>query len=112
MTHAMPSQAALKADIGRTFTLTIPDVLRVDARLAAVHAGIPMNRRYCCYSAEFAVPPGASLPQALYEVACGDQCWPLLLTPIGPGEDGQPRLEAVFHYLIPEPAIPAAGPVC
>lgn len=109
MTHAMPSQAALEADIGRVFTLTIPDVLCVGVRLAAVHAGTPMNRRYCCYSAEFTAPPGAQLPQALYEVACGDQCWPLLLTPIGPGEDGQPRLEAVFHYLIPGLAMQAAG---
>lgn len=109
MTHAMPSQAALEADIGRAFTLTIPDALCVEVRLAAVHAGTPMNRRYCCYSAEFAAPPGAQLPQALYEVAYGDQCWPLLLTPIGPGEDGQPRLEAVFHYLIPELAMQAAG---
>jgi hypothetical protein len=104
MTQAMPSQARLEADIGRAFTLTIPDALRVEVQLAAVHAGVPMNRRYCCYSAEFAAPSGAQLPQALYEASLGDESWPLLLTPIGPGEDGRPRLEAVFHYPIPQPA--------
>lgn len=109
MTLAMPSQARLEADIGRAFTLTIPDALRVEVQLAVVHAGIPMNRRYCCYSAVFAAPLGAQLPQALYEVSIGEECWSLLLTPIGPDEDGRPLLEAVFHYLIPQPAVSTVG---
>lgn len=109
MTFAMPSQARLQADIGCTFTLTIPDTLRVDVELAGVYGGTPMNSRYCCYSAHFAVLNGPPLPQALYEVSISEESWSLLLTPIGPGKDGRPLLEAVFHYLIPQPAVSAEG---
>lgn len=98
----LPSLERLRDEIGQTYWLTAPTGVRIAGELRGARAGVPMNERYCCYSAHFALPPGVQLPQALYTVQCGDESWSLLLVPVGPGADGRALLEAVFHYPYPQ----------
>lgn len=82
----------------------------VSVELVAAHEGVPMSPRYCCYSAEFALPPGMFLPQCICTVILGEDIWPdLLLTPIGLDEHGRQRMQMIFHYLISQAPAPASA---
>lgn len=102
MNAQMPNFERLRADIGRSYVLD--DTAAggsVTVELVDARRGVPMNRLYACHSAEFALPPGVRLAQAVFDVWAGEECWPgLLLTPVGPGEDGRQRLQMVFHGLV------------
>jgi len=93
----IPSFADLQAQMNKTFALRNSDGLGTGAELIDVYEGIAMNARYACYSMQLALPPGVNLPQAVYAVHNGSEEWPLLLTPVMPGDDGRARMEAVFH---------------
>lgn len=107
----IPSFDRLRSDVGQTYMLAGPWPGFVPAELLGVREGMPMNRRYCCYSAELALPEGMRLPQSTCTVTAGPDSWPyLLLTPMGPGEDGRQVMQMVFHTLIPQaPAHATAG---
>jgi hypothetical protein len=99
---SVPTLERLRADLGQTYWLAAPTGERIAGEVRAAHAGTPMNERYCCYSAQFALPRGMQLPQALYAVEAGADAWQLLLVPVGAGADGRALLEAVFHYPLPQ----------
>lgn len=105
MTH-IPTLERLRADIGSTYALRGPWAGELPVELVAADEGIAMNKRYCCYHAEFALPAGVRLPQVSCEVRAGDDLWPmLLLTPGAPDpDDARQRMHAVFHTLIPQAA--------
>ncbi|QDQ26855.1 hypothetical protein FNU76_11030 [Chitinimonas arctica] len=110
----VPSQAQLNDTLGQTYRLVLPWGESMPVELVRVSSGVPMNTRYCCYAAEFALPAGTQLGQAVYTLAPpapgGDALsWPLLLTPIGPAEDGPVLMEAVFHYPVPQVQAESAG---
>ncbi|MFZ6045559.1 DUF6916 family protein [Pseudomonas sp. CR3202] len=67
--------------------------------LVEVSEGTAMNARHECYSAVFAQPAGIQLPQHSYLLRSPSSAqWQVLLTPIGPDEDGERHLlQAVFH---------------
>ncbi len=94
---SMPSYARLQARMNTTFAVRNAEGFGVEVEMTDVYEGIAMNARYQCYSAQFALPLGLQLPQAVYAVHDGQDEWPLLLTPVMPGEDGRSRMEAVFH---------------
>jgi hypothetical protein len=95
----MPTFEELHALLNHGFTLRDGAGLEISAELIDVYRGIGMNVRYESYAAQFALPEGVSLPQAVYVVSNGGREWPLLITPVMPGEDGRDRMEAVFHLL-------------
>ncbi|ANY86632.1 MULTISPECIES: DUF6916 family protein [Pseudomonas] len=68
--------------------------------LVDVNEGIAMNARHECFDLVFALPSGCQLPQHTYDLHAPDG-WHLpglLMTPIGPAEDGERQLlQAVFH---------------
>lgn len=96
--QALPSHDRFARATGQVFRLQLPPDHGFDAELQRVDARVPMNDRYECFALLFALPPGIALPQALYRVAGpeGIDC-ELMLTPAGPGADGRPCLQAVFH---------------
>jgi hypothetical protein len=101
----IPSFDRLRGDIGRTYLLAGPWEGQIQAQLNGVYEGVPMNRRYCCYSAELALPHGVQLPQSTCTVTAGHDSWPfLLLTPVGPSGDGRQLMQMVFHYMVPQAA--------
>ncbi|MFC5695330.1 DUF6916 family protein [Pseudomonas sp. GCM10022186] len=67
--------------------------------LVEVSERTAMNARHECYCAVFALPAGIQLPQHTYLLRSpGTAQWPVLLTPIGPDEEGERQLlQAVFH---------------
>lgn len=81
----------------------------VSAELVGVYESGAVNSRYMSYAAQFALSAGVNLSQSLYAVRESDngknmgRAWLLSLTPLVPGADGRPRMEAVFH--VPEPAV-------
>lgn len=93
----MPSFARLQTRLHTTFAVRNAEGFGAEVEMIDVYEGIAMNARYQCYSAQFALPLGLQLPQAVYAVHDGQDEWPLLLTPVMPGEDGRSRMEAVFH---------------
>ncbi|WP_085317908.1 DUF6916 family protein [Derxia lacustris] len=96
---SIPSPATLRSLIGQPFHISAPAVGSFGARLASVVDGVPMDADHVCYCAGFALD-GAPVPQASYTVIAPDGAvWQLLLTPVRPGADGRPVLEAVFHTL-------------
>jgi hypothetical protein len=97
LVSGIPSLARLRADRGLTYQLTDSGGDRLAAELRHVREGRAMGRRYQCYAAQLALPRPAA--QDVYTVRSGDDEWALLLTPIGPDEDGQPLMEALFHVL-------------
>ncbi len=100
----MPTYADLTAQMGATFDLLSADGLGTSAVMIDAYEGIAMNSRYQSYAAQFALPHGIQLPQAVYAVHNGKEEWPLLLTPVMPGEDGRARMEAVFHVAAHTPS--------
>ncbi|MEE1889301.1 DUF6916 family protein [Pseudomonas carassii] len=96
--HAMPSFADLQQATGSHFQLWISDEQALAAQLLVVTEGPAMSPRHQRYAAEFALPAGTVLPQALFRLSPpGEQGWLLLMTPVGPDSDGRPVLEAIFH---------------
>jgi len=97
--HAVPTHEALIASLNQLFVLETADGRRVEARLVAAAAGIPMNANFVSYSATFELPPGIWLPQDTYRITASDGAsWDLLATPTRPGANGQANLTAVMHY--------------
>ncbi|WP_051377694.1 DUF6916 family protein [Derxia gummosa] len=93
----LPDASRLRALIGRDFDFAAPGAGSFAARLDHVTDGLPMDAGYRCYRAQFVVD-GAWAMQANYRVTAPDgEVWQLLLTPVRPGADGRPVLEAVVH---------------
>jgi len=106
----LPTLDRLSRDVGSTYLLLGSWGCQVSAELRSASPGVPMNKRHCCYAAEFALPPGVQLPQSSCTLIAGDDTWSgLLLTPIGPDEDGRQLMQTVLHYPIPQ-ASPLPGP--
>jgi hypothetical protein len=100
----IPSLDRLRSDIGKTYLLSGPWAGQIPAEVKATAEGMPMTPRHCCYSATLALPIGVQLPQATCIVTAGQDEWLLLLTPVGPGEDGRQSMQMVLHYPIPQAA--------
>lgn len=78
----------------------------VAVTLVEVNTGVPMNARYTCFDLVFAQPAGYQLPQHSYtlKTPSGEQLTDVLLSPIGPEEEGDRHLlQAVFHVRTPVP---------
>ncbi|MBW8830000.1 MAG: hypothetical protein JF606_11295 [Burkholderiales bacterium] len=102
----LPSLERLSCDVGREHALLAGDREPVAVELRSATKGVPMNARHCCYAAEFALPAGVRFEQANYTLVAGDDTWPdLLMTPIGPDEDGRQLMQVVFHYPIPQTTV-------
>ncbi|MFB4391373.1 DUF6916 family protein [Pseudomonas sp. LS_1] len=96
--YVMPTQQALQDAMGSLFQLWIGEDQALDAQLLAVTDGVAMSPRYQCFSADFALPHGVVLPQAVFRLSPpGEEGWLLLMTPTLPDTDGRPVLQAVFH---------------
>lgn len=97
----IPSFERLQADIGRLYVFSGEWEGHVEAELRYVTRGVPMNSRHCCYSAKFALPEGLGMSQATCTVSAEDDRWHhLLVTPMGPDDDGRQLIQMVFHYPI------------
>jgi len=99
-TIKMPTHAELLARMNGTFLIRNAEGFGTQAELIDVYEGVAMNASYVSYSMQLALPLGLNLPQTVYAVRAVDgssEEWPLLLTPMMPGEDGRARMEAVFH---------------
>lgn len=107
----IPSFERLQQDIGRTYLLGAGQWhTPVPAQLKAVKLGVPMSERYCAYSALLSLPAGVDLPQVSCAVQAPDAMWPMLLmTPVGPGEDGLLLMQMVFHVLVSQAPATQAG---
>lgn len=102
MTHAMPSQQELQTLVGSAFSISDSQGRSVPATLLSVHSGVAIDEWHVSYSAVFGLPLGITAPQGSYQIApqaaADDESgWMLFVTPLRPGRDGQPLLEAVFH---------------
>ncbi|MCO7553840.1 DUF6916 family protein [Metapseudomonas otitidis] len=78
----------------------------VTVTLVEVNTGVPMNARYTCFDLVFVQPAGYQLPQHTYSLQSpsGEQLTDVLLSPIGPEEDGDRHLlQAIFHVRTPVP---------
>lgn len=96
--HAMPTFDALQQATGSHFQLWVSDEQALEAQLLAVTEGQAMSPRHQRYAAEFALPAGTELPQAVFRLSPpGEQGWLLLMTPVSPDDDGRSVLEAIFH---------------
>jgi hypothetical protein len=103
MNAAIPSLERLRAVACDRFWLVDARGRRWPALLHRAQSGVAMNTRYCCYSAQFAMPDGVQLPQDVYELLAAEtgERWSLLLAPVGPrAEDGRALMEAVIHCLV------------
>ena len=94
----IPSQHELQQTLGHTWRLSWEGHPGVDVELVEVNQGKPMNSRYLCYDAIFRQPAGVDLPQYSYTLhSPAASSWWVMLTPIGPDDDGARLLQAVFH---------------
>ncbi|MFV3307727.1 DUF6916 family protein [Pseudomonas sp. NY15181] len=94
----MPTQQALEQAKGMTFDLWVTPEQRFDVELLTVTEGIAMTPRHQCFCADFALPEGTWLPQALFRLALpGEDGWLVLMAPGLPDEQGRNVLQAVFH---------------
>lgn len=108
----IPSFERLQSDIGRVYAFSGAWDGQVEAELRYVRLGVPMNSRHCCYSAKFALPAGLGMAQATCTVSAGAEQWHhLLVTPIGPDDDGRQLIQMVFHHAKPQAPLtaPAGG---
>ncbi|KAF0812131.1 hypothetical protein IGB42_03408 [Andreprevotia sp. IGB-42] len=96
---AIPSFTDLQQSLEQNWHLSWEGHGGVDVQLVEVNEGVAMNRRFECYSAVFRQPAGLQLPQYTYLLhSPAKMQWPVMLTPIGPDEDGEHHLlQAVFH---------------
>lgn len=96
--YPMPTQEMLMQSSGQRFQLWIAPDHALDIELIEVAEGIPMTPQYQCFSAQFALPLGHDLPQAVFRVSRpGEDGWLLLMTPGLPCRDGRKVLHACFH---------------
>ncbi|MEW9680101.1 hypothetical protein [Pseudomonas sp. TE50-2] len=96
--HAMPTFDELQQATGSHFQLWVSDDQALEAQLLAVTEGQAMSPRHQRFAAEFALPSGTALPQAVFRLSPpGKEGWLLMMTPVGPDTEGRPVLEAVFH---------------
>jgi hypothetical protein len=96
--YPMPTQEMLMQSSGQRFQLWIAPDRALDIELIEVAEGIPMTPQYQCFSAQFALPLGHDLPQAVFRVSRPDEDgWLLLMTPGLPCRDGRKVLHACFH---------------
>lgn len=94
----VPSQADLQQALGQTWRLSWEGHPGVDVQLVEVSQGKAMNPRHQCYDAIFRQPAGVDLPQFSYTLhSPGEASWWVMLTPIGPDDDGARLLQAVLH---------------
>jgi hypothetical protein len=105
----VPDLAALRARLSETFVFEGANGATLNATLVDVHEQPAMNSRFACFAAQFALPFGTAMHQGLYTVRAGEDRWAWLLTPVMPGEDGRPRMEAVFHVLSQSAETPHGG---
>ena len=97
--QAVPTHEALIASLNQLFVLETADGHRVEARLVAAPAGIPMDASFISFSATFELPVGIWLPQDTYRITSPDGAsWDLLVTPTRPSGNGHANLTAVMHY--------------
>ncbi len=94
---AIPTREFLDAHINATWELHHPQLAPLQARLVRVDDAGAMNKKFVCYSAEFALVDGERPHSLTYTAHCGEHAWPLLLTAIGPDEDGQELLQLIIH---------------
>ena len=99
---AMPSQQELQTLVGNAFSISDAQGRSVAATLLSVHSGVAIDEWHVSYSAVFGLPSGITAPQGSYQIAPragadDEPGWMLFVTPLRPGRDGQPLLEAVFH---------------
>ncbi|UXY15301.1 hypothetical protein N8I74_18610 [Chitiniphilus purpureus] len=103
----IPSQDELQQALGQTWRVSWEGHPGIDVDLVEVNQGKSMNSRYHCYDAVFRQPAGFDLPQYSYTLHGPDaSSWWVMLTPIGPDEEGHRLLQAVFHVRLPVPASP------
>ncbi|HDS1679053.1 TPA: hypothetical protein QEM39_000524 [Pseudomonas putida] len=96
--HTVPSQAELERADPQGFVLQVAPGQGIRVTLAGVYPEVAMNERYECYSFVLSLPEGVALPSQVYRLFGPEQqAWLLLLTPVMPGADGRPLLEAVIH---------------
>lgn len=106
---SIPSFERLESDVGRLYVFSGEWEGHVEAELRYVRRGVPMNARHCCYSAKFALPAGIGMSQATCTVSAGADSWDhLLVTPMGPDDDGRQLIQMVFHYPIVQAQAAAA----
>lgn len=99
----IPSQEALRQALGQIWRLSWEGHPGIDVTLVDVNPGKPMNARYQCYDAIFRQPAGVDLPQHSYTLhSPAGSAWWVMLTPIGPDDDGARLLQAVFHVRTPQ----------
>lgn len=105
VTDAMPSQQELQTLVGSAFSISDAQGRSVPATLLSVHSGVAIDEWHVSYSAVFGLTTGITVPQGCYHIAQAPGVghsttppgWMLFITPLRPGRDGQPLLEAVFH---------------
>jgi hypothetical protein len=95
----VPSFAELERHLQRDWRLRWDEGQGLAITLLEVAEGAAMNARYHCYNAVFAQPAGVQLPQHGYRLCSPEGAeWHVMLTPIGPDEDGDRHLlQAIFH---------------
>lgn len=94
----IPSQEELQQAVGHTWRLSWEGHPGVDVELVEVGQGRSMNSHYLCYDAIFRQPAGVDLPQYSYTLHSPTaSSWWVMLTPIGPDDDGARLLQAVFN---------------
>ncbi|MBH3339815.1 hypothetical protein I5L51_11925 [Pseudomonas mendocina] len=94
----IPSQEDLQKGLGHSWRVSWEGHTGVDVELVEVSPGKAMNPCYQCYDAIFRQPPGIDLPQYSYTLHSPTaSSWWVMLTPIGPDDDGMRLLQAVFH---------------
>lgn len=95
----IPSLDDLIRQLNQAWHLSWTENDGVSVILIEAYESVAMNMRYQCYSAIFAQSKGMQLPQYTYRLQSPEGCaWDVLLTPVGPDEEGDKQLlQAVFH---------------
>ncbi len=99
----MPSRSYLHSQLHQRFVLCDAAHHSMRVNLLRVTEGVAMDPRFESFSIAFVLPSGARLPSGVYALSREGESeaeWPLLLTPIAPGEDGCHLMEAVFHLRV------------
>lgn len=104
---AIPSHEELAQALGQIWHISWEGHPGIDVTLTEVNQGRAMNPRFHCYDAVFRQPAGVDLPQHTYTLHSPNATsWWVMLTPIGPDDDGLRLLQAVFHVRTPAPTLP------
>ena len=94
----MPSQTVLQEAVNQFFQLQDDHGVVADVQLLCVDQSAYVAPGCTCYSAVFALPPGAAASQGTYRVSRAGAAWSLFMAPIRPDASGRACLEAVFHH--------------